>query len=42
MEGLREGLRRRCKPDQLWRYARKARVWSTMRPYVEAMVSDAA
>ena len=40
---LREGLRgRRCKPDQLWRYARKARVWSIMRPYVEAMVSDAA
>src|SRR3546814_12665676 len=32
MEGLREGLRlRRCKPDQLWRYARKARVWSIMR-----------
>jgi Transcriptional regulator, AbiEi antitoxin len=43
MEGLREGLRcRQCKPDQLWRYARKARVWSVMRPYVEAMVSDAA
>lgn len=43
MEGLREGLRqRRCNPDQLWRYARKARVWSVMRPYVEAMVSDAA
>lgn len=43
MEGLREGLRRRrCTPDQLWRYARKARVWSVMRPYVEAMVSDAA
>jgi len=43
MEGLREGLRRRrCKPDQLWHYARKARVWSVMRPYVEAMVSDAA
>jgi len=43
MEGLREGLRRRrCKPDQLWRYARNARVWSVMHPYVEAMVSDAA
>ena len=43
MEGLREGLRgRQCKPDQLWRYARQVRVWSTMRPYVEAMVSDAA
>ena len=43
MEGLREGLRgRRCKPDQLWRYARQMRIWSIMRPYVEAMVSDAA
>jgi predicted transcriptional regulator of viral defense system len=43
MEGLREGLRRRrCSPDELWRHARKARVWSVMRPYVEAMVSDAA
>ena len=43
MEGLREGLRhRRCTPDELWRYARKARVWSVMRPYVEAVVSDAA
>ncbi|MGZ9719076.1 type IV toxin-antitoxin system AbiEi family antitoxin domain-containing protein [Rhizobium miluonense] len=43
MEGLREGLRRRrCKPDQLWHYARNARVWSVMRPYVEAMVSNAA
>jgi predicted transcriptional regulator of viral defense system len=42
MEGLREGLRRRrCTPDDLWRYARKARVWSVMRPYVEAMASDA-
>lgn len=43
MEGLREGLRRhRCTPDELWSYARKARVWPAMRPYVEAMVSDAA
>ncbi|WP_170117084.1 type IV toxin-antitoxin system AbiEi family antitoxin domain-containing protein [Phyllobacterium sophorae] len=43
MEGLREGLRRRrCTPDQLWQYARRTRVWSVMRPYVEAMVSDAA
>lgn len=43
MEGLREGLRRRrCTPDELWRYARKARVWSVMRPYVEAMAADAA
>ncbi len=43
MEGLRESLRRRrCTPDELWHYARKARVWSVMRPYVEAMVCDAA
>ena len=43
LEGLREGLRRRrCTPDQLWRYARKARAWSVMNPYVEAMVSDGA
>jgi len=43
MEGLREGLRRgRCTPDELWRHARTARVWSVMRPYVEAMLSDAA
>jgi predicted transcriptional regulator of viral defense system len=43
MEGLREGLRhRRCTADELWRYARKARAWSVMRPYVEAMASDAA
>ncbi|KAF0122264.1 MAG: hypothetical protein FD152_3608 [Xanthobacteraceae bacterium] len=42
MEGLHEGLHRhRCKPDQLWRYAREALVWSIMRPYVEAMVHDA-
>lgn len=41
LEGLREGLRRhRFNPDDLWRYASKARVWSTMRPYVEAMVAQ--
>lgn len=41
MEGLREGLRRRrYTPDELWRYARTARVWSVMHPYVEAMVCD--
>lgn len=43
LEGLREGLRRRAfTPDELWRFARDARVWSVMRPYVEAMVSDNA
>ena len=43
LEGLREGLRRRAfTSDELWRFARDARVWSIMRPYVEAMVSDDA
>lgn len=41
MEGLREALRRRkASPDELWTLARKARVWSIMRPYLEAMVAD--
>ena len=36
MEGLREGLRqRKATSDQLWRYGMKARIWSTMKPYVE-------
>ena len=43
LEGLREGLRSgRVAPDQLWEFARTARVWSVMRPYVEAMVADGA
>lgn len=41
IEGLREGLRqRKATSDQLWRYGTKARIWSTMKPYVEAMVAD--
>jgi len=43
MEGLREGIRqRKCTPDQLWDYAKKGRVWTIMRSYVEAVVADAA
>lgn len=43
MEGLREGLRRRkTTSDELWTYAKRARIWSTMRPYVEATVADGA
>ena len=43
MEGLREGIRqRKCTTDQLWQYAKKARVWTIMRPYVETVASDAA
>jgi len=41
IEGLREGLRnRRFTPAELGQYARSSRIWSVMRPYVEAMVSD--
>jgi predicted transcriptional regulator of viral defense system len=41
MEGLREGLRQRMTTsDQLWRYATKVRIWSTMKPYVEATAAD--
>jgi len=43
LEGLRSGLRRRQRtPDELWRYAVKARAWNGMRPYVEAIASEAA
>jgi predicted transcriptional regulator of viral defense system len=43
LEGLREGLRtKRATADQLWEFARTARVWSVMRPYVEAMAADGA
>ncbi|MFZ0271207.1 MAG: type IV toxin-antitoxin system AbiEi family antitoxin domain-containing protein [Acidobacteriaceae bacterium] len=43
MEGLREGIRKRkCTPDELWRYAKKARSWTIMRPYVESVVANAA
>jgi predicted transcriptional regulator of viral defense system len=43
LEGLREGLRqRKVTSDQLWRLATKMRVWSILKPYVEAMAADAA
>ena len=43
MEGLREGLRRRrCTADELWHLAQNARVWSVMRPYLEAIAADGA
>ena len=43
MEGLREAIRhRKCTPDELWRYAKKARIWTVMRPYVETVVSHGA
>jgi len=43
MEGLREGIQdRKCTPDELWQYGKKARVWNIMRPYVETVVSNVA
>ncbi|MFG1295731.1 type IV toxin-antitoxin system AbiEi family antitoxin domain-containing protein [Xanthobacter sp. V13C-7B] len=43
LEGLREGLRqRKVTSDQLWTYGTKGKVWSTMKPYVEAMLADGA
>ena len=31
---------RKATSDQLWCYATKARIWSTMKPYVEATAAD--
>ncbi|MBM3734130.1 MAG: transcriptional regulator [Acidimicrobiia bacterium] len=43
LEGMREALRqRRCKPDDIRRYAVACRAWSVVRPYLEAMAADAA
>lgn len=43
LEGLREGLQqRKTTTDQLWHYATKARIWSIMKPYVEATAADGA
>jgi predicted transcriptional regulator of viral defense system len=43
LEGLREGLRqRRVTSDQLWQFAKIGRIWSVIRPYVEAIVADDA
>jgi predicted transcriptional regulator of viral defense system len=43
LEGLREGLRqRKITSDQLWRHATKMRVWSILKPYVEATAADRA
>ena len=40
LEGLREVLRqRRVTPDDLWERARAARVWSVMKPYLDATIS---
>jgi predicted transcriptional regulator of viral defense system len=37
LEALRDALRqRRCKPDDIWRYAKVCRVTNVIRPYLEA------
>lgn len=42
VEGLREALRqRKATPAQIAREARAASVWTTMRPYLTALTSDA-
>lgn len=41
LEGLREALRtRRARPDDIVRYARTCRVWTVVKPYLEAVMSD--
>lgn len=41
LEGLRSGLRsRKVTPDQIWQFARDARIWPIIKPYLEAMVVD--
>ncbi len=43
LEGLREGLRsKRVTPDQISESARATRVWTVVRPYMEAVVADGA
>ena len=40
LEGLREALRqRRVTPDELWERARAGRVWSVMKPCLDATIS---
>lgn len=43
LEGPREGLRQgKATTDQLWRYGSGARIWSVMKPYVEATAASQA
>jgi len=43
LEGLREAVRqRRARPDDIARYSKACRAWTVIRPYLEAVVSDAA
>lgn len=39
LEGLREALRRKlCKPDAIMKAAQRRRIWTRLRPYLEAMI----
>lgn len=42
LEGLGEAIRqRRARPEDVVRYAKACRAWTVIRPYLEAVVSDA-
>ncbi|MBV8548673.1 MAG: AbiEi antitoxin N-terminal domain-containing protein [Alphaproteobacteria bacterium] len=42
LEGMREALKRNlCKPDAIMQAAQQRRIWSKLRPYLEAMTADA-
>lgn len=43
LEGLRVAIRqRRARPEDIVRYAKACRAWTVIRPYLEAVISDAA
>jgi len=40
LEGLREALKRKaCKPDTIMKAAQRRRIWTKLRPYLEALIS---
>lgn len=41
LEGLRNGIRRKkARPDDIVAYAKKLRIWSVIRPYLDATLAD--
>lgn len=41
LEGMRMAIRRRkANPNDIYRYARELRIWSILRPYLEATLAD--
>ena len=41
LEGLRNGIRRRkARPDDIVAYAKELRIWSVMKPYLDATLAD--